>query len=239
MNAPATAPIAMPALAPVESEDEAAAVADGETEVPVVAAPFCAEVVDAAVVIGVEVVVFVGADVGVLELVVLAEVTVEISKPGLEICPVLSSNVSLLAMKRKTHSFVTASSEEGTSRVHGKVPAPDTSTSATKLISFAVSYTLDGGVSVLTRDLMTEDVVVKVCDPEIHIRDSGGRSISCEPSVQVGIPTNVYGETYGDCVKEVGPAGEKPVILNRSSLSKKAYRQCAEDYRQRTHGYLL
>jgi hypothetical protein len=96
----------MPALAPVESEDEAAAVADGEAEVPVVAAPFCTEVVDAAVV-------FVGADVGVLELVVLAEVTVEISKPGLEICPVLSSNVSLLAMKRKTHSFVTASSEEG------------------------------------------------------------------------------------------------------------------------------
>jgi hypothetical protein len=51
---------------------------------------------------------------------------------------------------------------------------------------------------------MTEDVVVEVCDPEIHIRDSGGRSISCEPSVQVGIPTNVYGETYGDCVEEVG-----------------------------------
>jgi hypothetical protein len=232
MNAPATAPIAMPALAPVESEDEAAAVADGEAEVPVVAAPFCTEVVDAAVV-------FVGADVGVLELVVLAEVTVEISKPGLEICPVLSSNVSLLAMKRKTHSFVTASSEEETSRVHGKVPAPDTSTSATKLISSAVSYTLDGGVSVLTPDLMTEDVVVEVCDPEIHIRDSGGRSISCEPSVQVGIPTNVYGETYGDCVEEVGPAGEKPVILNVLSLSKKAYCQCAEDYRQRTHGYLL
>jgi hypothetical protein len=219
MNAPATAPIAMPALAPVESGDEAAAVADGEAEVPVVAAPFCTEVVDAAVVIGVEVVVFVGADVGVLELVVLelvvlAEVTTEILKPGLEICPVLSSNVSLLAMKRKTHSFVTASSEEGTSRVHGKVPAPDTSTSATKLISSAVSYTLDG-VSVLTPDLITEDVVVEVCDPEIHIRDSGGRSISCEPSVQVGIPTNVYGETYGDCVEEVGPSGEKPVILNR------------------------
>src|SRR6266516_954811 len=131
MNAPATAPIAMPALAPVESEDEAAAVADGEAEVPVVAAPFCTEVVDAAVVV------FVGADVGVLELVVLAKVTVEILKPGLEICPVLSSNVSLLAIKRKTHSFVTASSEEGTSRVHGKVPAPDTSTSATKLISSA------------------------------------------------------------------------------------------------------
>jgi hypothetical protein len=118
-----------------------------------------------------------------------------------------------------------------TSRVHGKIPAPDTSTSATKLISSAVSYTLDGGVSVLTPDLMTEDVVVEVCDPEIHIRDSGGRSISCEPSVQVGIPTNVYGETYGDCVEEVGPPGEKPVILNRLSLSKKAYRQCAEDYR--------
>jgi len=126
MNAPATAPMAMLALAPVEREDEAAAVADGEAEVPVVAAPFCAEVVDAAVVVGVEVV---GADVGVLELVVLAEVTTEILKPGLEICPVLSSNVSLLAMKRKTHSFVTASSEEGTSRVHGKIPAPDTSTS--------------------------------------------------------------------------------------------------------------
>jgi hypothetical protein len=78
MNAPATAAIAMPALAPVESEDEAAAVADGEAEVPVVAAPFCTEVVDAAVVVGVEVVVFVGADVSVLELVVLAEVTVEI-----------------------------------------------------------------------------------------------------------------------------------------------------------------
>ena len=63
----------MPALAPVESEDEAAAVADGEAEVPVVAAPFCTEVV-----VGVEVVVSVGADVGVLELVVLAEVTMEI-----------------------------------------------------------------------------------------------------------------------------------------------------------------
>jgi hypothetical protein len=210
MNAPVTAPIAMPALAPVEREDEAAAVADGEAEVPVVAAPFCTEVVDAAVVTGVEVV---GADVGVLELVVLelvvvAEVTTEILKPGLEICPVLSSKVSLLAMKRKTHSFVTASSEEGTSRVHGKVPAPDTSTSATKLISSAVSYALDGGVSVLTPDLITEGVVVEVCDPEIHIRDSGGRSISCEPSVQVGIPTNVYGETYGDCVEEVEPSGK-------------------------------
>jgi hypothetical protein len=229
MNAPATAPIAMPALAPVESEDEAAAVADGEAEVPVVTAPLRTEVIGAAVVVGVEVVVFVGADIGVLELVVLAEVTVEISKPGLKICPVLSSNVSLLAMKRKTHSFVTASSEEGTLRVHGKAPAPDTSTSVTKLIRSAVSKTSDGGVSVLTPDLMTEDVVVEVCDPEIHIRDSGGRSKSCEPSVQVGIPTNVYGETYGDCVSKKSGSHLEPFELEQESISPMRRRLPSED----------
>ena len=85
-----------------------------------------------------------------------------------------------------------------------------------------------------TPDLMTEDVFVEVCDPEIHIRDSGGRSISCEPSVQVGIPTNVYGETYGDCVEEVGPTGGiashlEPIELEQESISSMRRRLPSED----------
>jgi hypothetical protein len=132
----------------------------------------------------------------------------------------LIAAVSLLAIKRKTHSLVTASSDDGTSHVQEKVPAWDTSTPAT-LESAPLSHAIFGEwLQVLTSYLVGEYVVIEIGNPKIHVRDSCSGRIGLEPTLQIRIPANRYGKANGNRLEKIWHAGEEPVVLYNLGLNK-------------------